>query len=68
MQSIRNICVTRVHVVTVVKNPTFAKRRVENRKSHGLCFCLSGRMVYRMGDKEYVSDRRHVLLLPRGAS
>lgn len=51
-----------------ITNPEFKLRRQTERKWSGLCFARSGRMVYYHDGKEYVSDRNHVLFLPKGAT
>ena len=51
-----------------VNNPVFKMRNQTDRKSYGICFATSGKMIYYHGGKEYVSDRNHVLLLPKGAT
>ena len=51
-----------------IKNPVFKLREQRDRKSYGICFAKSGKMIYYYNGKEYVSDKNHVLLLPKGAT
>ncbi len=68
MESIANITPTIMAGALVVKNRVFKNRSQIDRKAHGICFAKTGKMIYYHGGKEYVSDRNHVLLLPKGAT
>ena len=52
----------------VVKNHVFKLRQQHDRKSHGICFAKSGKMIYYHNGNEYISDKDHALLLPKGAT
>ena len=39
---------------------------VHNRKTYGLSFCEKGQITYAMNGKTYVSDNKHIILLPQG--
>lgn len=62
------ITVTKICTAMVLKNPEFPFRKIEDRKWHGICFAKSGRMVYTMNGRDYVSDEHHALILPKGAT
>ena len=68
MESIEKIVITELHSVLDVINPLFKHKKKQNRSVHGLCFTLSGEMVYYHGGKEIHADRRHALLIPKGAT
>ena len=68
MESIENLVVTAFADVLTVVNPRFEDRRRVNRRAHALCFAKSGKMIYYHNGKTFVSDRNHVLILPKGAT
>ncbi len=68
MNEIAKLTPTMFAGALTIANPEFKHRLQEKRKWYGICFAASGRMVYYHGGKEYVSDREHVLLLPKGAT
>ena len=51
-----------------IKNPVFKLRRQTDRKYFGICLSASGKMIYYHNGKEYISDKNHILLLPKGAT
>ncbi len=68
MDSIEKIVITELHSVLDVINPLFNDKEKRMRSVFGLCFTLSGEMVYRHNGKDIHVDRRHALLIPKGAS
>ena len=62
------IVVTQVENVATVSSPKGRQVSIYNRKSYGLSFCMEGQITYTHRGKEYVSDRNHAVLLPRGES
>ncbi len=68
MESIAKITPVLFVGALTIQNPVFKLRTQTDRKSYGICFAKSGKMVYYHNGKEYVSDRNHVLLLPKGAT
>lgn len=68
MENIARITPIRFTGALTVKNPVFKLREQKDRKSYGICFAKFGKMIYYHDGKEYVSDRNHVLLLPKGAT
>ena len=55
------------HTLTVAyKSGT--KRHTKCREWYGLSLALEGKIVYTQGDARFVSDNRHIVLLPKGAS
>ena len=62
------ITVTKITAARIVKNRTYPFRQIVDRRWHGLCFCKSGRMVYTMHGKDYISKPGTVLILPRGGT
>lgn len=68
MDEIAKLTPTMFAGALTITNPEFKLRVQEQRKWHGICFARSGRMVYYHNGKEYVSDRNHILFLPKGAT
>lgn len=68
METIAKITPTTLAGALTIKNPEFKHRPQNERPTCGLCFAKSGKMVYYHDDKEYVSDRNHALILPKGAT
>ncbi|MBQ8836081.1 MAG: helix-turn-helix transcriptional regulator [Clostridia bacterium] len=66
--SIEKITPIRFAGALVIKNSVFKIREQKDRKYYGICFATSGKMTYYHDGKEYISDRNHVLLLPKGAT
>ena len=68
MENFEKIILTRVDSVFTVVNTSFNNRQKTNRKTHALCFCLSGKTVYEHNGNVYASDREHAILIPQGAT
>ncbi len=68
MDGIEKIVVTKLHSVMDLKNPRFENKKKNNRSVHGLCFPISGTMIYHHNGKEIVSDKHHAVLIPKGAT
>ena len=67
MHGLEKIIFTRFVNANRVINPVFYDRKAPVRKMHGICFCLSGKIVYKQGGKEYICDPDHVVFIARGA-
>lgn len=68
MENIDRIIVTELHSVMDLKNPIFKDLKKNNRSVHGLCFPVSGTMIYNHNGKEIISDKHHAVLIPKGAT
>ena len=68
MQAFASITPIKFEGAVTVTNPVFKHRLQEKRKWYGICFAKRGRMVYYHNGQEYISDREHVLFLPKGAT
>ncbi len=65
---ISNMIVTEIcEVLTVYSVKGDHLHRVD-RESYGLSLCRSGRIVYRHGGRDFVSDAASAILLPKGAT
>lgn len=65
---IRNILITDVKTLFLVSLATNERKKINHRNFYGLTFAISGEIVYTLNKKEYISDKEHLLLLPKGQS
>ena len=63
-----HLVITRVHSVSTFYNPESAKARRENRKRWALVIKYEGQTVYTFGEKRFLSDINHAVILPKGSS
>ena len=68
MNSIKNIVVSDVLNTLIVPWHKGKKNEMENRKSYGLSFCEEGEIIYSHKGKTFVSDNKHIIILPQGES
>lgn len=65
---ITDIIVTGITDVITVYSPKGRTVSMTNRKSYGISFCSEGQITYTHNGKKFVSDNRHVIILPEGQS
>jgi AraC-like DNA-binding protein len=63
---IRNILITDVQTLFLVSLTANERKKINHRGFYGLTFVISGEIVYTLNEKEYISDREHLLFLPKG--
>lgn len=63
-----NLVITKVHSVTTMYSEQNKKARRGDRPTWALAFKYEGETVYSSGDKHYLSNKNHIMLLPRGSS
>lgn len=68
MENFKEIVVTEISDIFSVYSPKGIVRKINNRKSYGMSFCSEGQITYTHNGKKYVSDNRHVIILPEGQS
>lgn len=68
MENLEKIVITKLHSVLNVINPVFDQKIKTSRSVHGLCFCLSGEMVYYHDGREIHASRGNAVLIPKGAT
>lgn len=68
MNTLNKITVTDIKEQFTVSSPRGRKEAIRNRKSYGLSFCAEGKITYKMGGKQAVSDQNHAVILPKGRS
>lgn len=62
------LTITNIHAVNRFHNSAGAHNRQACRPRFGLIYRYEGRTVYRSGERTFVSDADHVILLPRGSA
>ena len=62
--------ITVTELIDAVTVPSAKGRhfKMNCRKSFALSFCISGKITYYHRGQEFISDRDHAVLLPRGAA
>lgn len=68
MQDYSRIIITRLIDAMTVPSPRGKIYETPCRTSFALTFCQEGRITYTHRGREYVSDRDHALILPKGAA
>lgn len=68
MQDLSRIIITQLLGAVTVPSPKGKVYETPCRPSFALTFCQEGRITYFHRGQEYVSDRDHALILPRGAA
>lgn len=68
MNTFSQIIITDIKKPITVQSSKDRKFVMINRTSYGLSFCKSGQITYKMKGKDYVSDKSHAVLLPKGAT
>ena len=63
-----HITITEISDVLYVSSPKGRRAQINNRNSYGLSFCREGKITYTHNGKDYVSDNKHIILLPQGQS
>lgn len=68
MSTLTSLVLTDVTDVFVIHSPAAQQTMIKNRATYGLSFCKSGRITYHQGERQYVSDRGSLVILPQGES
>lgn len=63
---LRSITVTDIVDIFTVDSPRGRQVQMRNRDSYGITFCYGGRITYYQNGIAVVSDRDHMVLLPKG--
>jgi hypothetical protein len=64
--NVRDIILTDVISAFSVALSTNERKEMRRRQMYGLTYALSGEIVYRQDKRTWISDSRHLLLLPKG--
>lgn len=65
---LNSITVTDIENVYTVASNKGHNVNISDRSSYGLSFCIDGQITYSMNGVDYVSDRNHAIILPKGQS
>lgn len=65
---LQSVTVTDVDSVVTVYSPKGRRANIEQRPTYGLSLCVGGKITYRQNGIEYVEDRTHAVILPKGQS
>lgn len=68
MKDLNNITITEINNVVSVFSPKGRFEKINNRKTYGLSFCNEGQITYTHNNKDYISDNKHIIILPQGQS
>lgn len=68
MEGLKTLTATKILGATTVNHGIKGTYTVENRKSYGLSFAISGKLIYHHGGKTYTSEKGRAIFLPKGAS
>ncbi len=68
MNDIEKTVITTFHSAMDLNNPVFSNYSKRSRSVNGICFPLSGKMIYNHNGSEVVSDRHHAVFIPKGAT
>lgn len=62
-----NLIITRVNAVSTMYTPEHKKSEKKDRSCWAVYIKYEGETIYRSKGKEYLSDRDHIVVLPRGS-
>lgn len=68
MHRLKQLTAIKILNATTVNHGIKRTLEVQNRKSFGISFALSGQLIYHHNGKKYVSKENRVVFLPKGAS
>lgn len=68
MNNLKNIVVTEITDVMTVASHKGRFEKMENRNSYGLSFTEKGQITYTLNEKNFISDNKHIIILPEGQS
>lgn len=68
MESLKNIIVTEITDVITVYSPKGRLETMTDRRCYGMSFCKEGQITYTHNGKKFISDNKHIIILPKGQS
>ena len=68
LEKLKNVTFTKIIDIKTVPSAKFRYEKIINRSCYGLSFCITGQIDYVHNGKTFVSDNRHAIILPKGAS
>lgn len=66
MNSLDNIVVTQICEAITIPSPKGEVYKTDCRPHYGISFCLEGKITYTQNGEQYISDRNHAIILPKG--
>ena len=66
MSSLNDMVLTDIVKIFTVSSPKGKFAKTNNRRCFGLSFCSEGQITYTHNGKLFVSDSKHVIILPKG--
>lgn len=63
---LKNAVITDIVGVCTVYSPKGRAVKMKNRESYGLSLCIDGQITYTHRGRDYVSDKDHAVILPKG--
>ncbi len=66
MNTLDGIVLTEICEVITVPSPKGETYRTDRRPHYGISFCREGQITYTQNGEKYVSDKNHVIILPKG--
>ena len=66
--NLTEITVQEINAVMTIFSQKGRTATMYNRETYGLSFCEKGQITYTQNGKSYVSDNKHIILLPQGQS
>lgn len=68
MEKLKNIIITEIIDIKTVPSAKGRYEDLKTRPCYGLSFCIDGQINYTHNGKTFVSDNKHAIILPKGAS
>lgn len=68
MKGLKNVVVTKITGVITVYSTKGRNVKMTDRKSYVMSFCNEGQITYTHNGKKFVSDNKHIIILPKGES
>ena len=68
IEILSNLVITRVRSASTLYTPKNTKMKRKDRPCWAIMLKYEGETIYSIGDKHFLSDSHHILILPRGCS
>lgn len=68
MISLNNVTITELSDIFTVSSTHNTLSKMINRPNYGISFCINGKIIYKHKNKKIISDKNHVVILPKGES
>ena len=68
MDKLKSVVITKIANIITVYSPKGRFEKINNRSYYGMSFCNEGQITYSHNGKKFVSDNKHIIILPEGQS